>query len=477
MSDRKTGNVFDTPLSRRNMLRLMGTATAGLMGFSLPHAAGAPSRKSMGKPNIIFILGDNHRADYLGCTGHPFIKTPNMDRLASEGVLFERTFNTTALCTPSRASFLTGCYASTHGVKNNHTPWNYRKTTFLEYLSKNGYDTAYIGKWHMPGKGLPDLPFLNLFVSYTYREGQGAYRNCPLIVNGKEMPSRKVYLSEEVTDWAIEFMERNRRNPDGSRKPFCIYLAHRPAHPPYEGPEGIAGMYRDARVQLPQGIDSWWYGKTDHNVFQGVMMGSYDKQLRKYCETITAMDRDIGRLLDRIDQSGLRENTVVIYMGDNGMMWGEHHLHGIKYPYEESIRLPLIVRIPWLVRDPGSRRTQIALNIDIGPTLLDLVGVSIPDDMEGVSLMPYLMNRKVSGRKAFLLEFWQYYPERCPTYFGVRTKTHKYVEFKKGWEPMLFDLTADPGESRNLYNTPEGEKILPELKDMLEKLKRNKKLR
>jgi arylsulfatase A-like enzyme len=220
-----------------------------------------------------------------------------------------------------------------------------------------------------------------------------------------------------------------------------------------------------------------WYGKTDHNVFQGVMMGSYDKQLRKYGETITAMDRDIGRLLDQIDKSGFRDNTVVVYMGDNGMMWGEHHLHGIKYPYEESIRLPFIVRAPWLIRDPGSRRSQIALNIDIGPTLLDLAGIPIPGDMEGVSLMPYLMNRKVSGRKAFLLEFWQYYPERCPTYFGVRTKTHKYVEYQKGWEPMLFDLTADPKESRNLYNTPEGEKILSELKELLEKLKKNKKLR
>ncbi len=473
MSEKKN-SPFDNHISRREMLGLMGTTAAGLMGLS-PDIAEALAGRMQGKPNIIFILGDNHRADFMGCAGHPFLKTPHMDRLAREGVLFRNTFNTTALCTPARASILTGCYAGTHGVKNNHTTWNYRKTTFLEYLSRNGYDTAFIGKWHMPGKGLPELPFLDLFVSYTYREGQGSYHNCPLVVNGREVPSRKEYLTEEVTDRAIEFMEKKRRNPDGSRKPFCIYLSHRPAHPPFDAPEGIAGMYRDEKVNLPPGVESWWFGKTDHNVYQGIMMGTYETQLKKYCETITAMDQDIGRFLDRIDRSGFRDNTIVIYMGDNGMMWGEHHLHGIKYPYEESIRLPFIVRAPWLIGDPGSRRPQMALNIDLAPTFLELAGIPVPKDMEGQSLLPALTNRKATGRDAFLLEFWQYYPERYPTYFGVRTKNRKYIEFENGWDPLLYDLATDPKEQKNLYRTAEGDRLLPDLKALLKAFREGKR--
>ena len=410
----------------------------------------------------------------MGCAGHPFIKTPAMDRLAREGVRFENAFNTTSLCTPARASILTGAYAAKHGVKNNHTPWNYKMTTFLEYLGRNGYATAFIGKWHMPGKGLPELPFLDLFVSYTYREGQGSYFDCPLVVNGKDTPSRKSYLSEEVTDWAIEFMEGKHRRAGNAGKPFCVYLSHRPAHPPFVSPAGIAGMYKDADVKsvLPKVVDPWWFGKTRRNVFQGIMMGSYYDQYRRYCETITAMDREIGRLLDVIDRKGLRDNTLVIYMGDNGMSWGEHAHHGIRESYEQVIRVPLIVRAPWLIPDPGSLRKAMALNIDIAPTLLAAAGVEIPADMDGMSLLPFLRSGRAEGRAAFKLEFWHYYPEPTPTYVGVRTDRYKYVEFQKGRKPWLFDLKEDPGEEKNLYGTPEGEKLLPRMKSLLEKLKK-----
>ena len=480
-------------VSRRRALKLAGTSlAAGLTALLWPRArenrgsyagnlssrraedtlysARTPQQASGTSPNIIFILGDNHNAETMGCAGHPFIQTPGMDQLAGEGVLFESMFNTTSLCSPSRASILTGAYAHNHGVKNNHTPWTGQMTTFLEYLSQGGYDTAFIGKWHMPGEGLPDMPFLDLYVSYTYREGQGAYFDCPMIVDGQEVPSRKAYISEEITDYAIEFMQENLAQGQEHRKPFCVYLSHRAGHPPFQSPEGIAGMYKDAGVEgiLPDHVDPWWYGKANRNVFQGVMMGSYYDQYRRYCETLTAMDRDILRLLDFVDQEDLRDNTVVIYLGDNGMQWGTHDCHGIREPYEESIKLPFIVRAPGLIADPGERRQQMALNLDIAPTLLDIAGLPIPQDIDGESLVPLLADPGAQGREHFLLEFWRYFPENTPSYTGVRTDRYKYVEFERGRSPWLFDLQEDPGEHTNLYDTAEGKQILPALKSIME---------
>ena len=479
MAKEKTNHKCMAPLfSRRDTLKMIGAAAAaGMIELSMPGLVQTKSENQGEVPNILFILGDNHNAETMGCAGHPFIKTPGMDRLAQEGVLFEHTYNTTSLCSPSRASILTGAYAHRHGVKNNHTHWTGQMTTFLEHLSRNGYATAFIGKWHMPGEGLPDMPFLDLFVSYTYREGQGAYFNCPLIVNGKEVPSRKSYITEEVTDYAIEFMQDSLAKPQTERKPFCIYLSHRPGHPPFQAPHGITGMYDSADVKevLPKNVDPWWYGKTKGNVFQGVMMGSYYSKYRKYCETLTAMDSDIVRLLDKMDEMGLRDNTFVIYMGDNGMQWGTHDCHGIREPYENSARLPFIVRAPWLIPDPGARRKQMALNIDLAPTLLDIAGVSIPKEMDGESLVPILRRPGIRGRKAFLLEYWRYYPENTPSYLGVRTDQYKYIEFERGRKPWLFDLKEDPEELNNLFGTPEGEKALPELKAMLNQFKIRKR--
>lgn len=449
-------------------------AVAGILALALAStcsqalASDVPVTTVRRRPNLVLIVGDNHHAGTTGYAGHPFVETPGLDRLAREGVRFENAFNTTPLCSPSRASILTGTYAHSHGVKNNHTPWTGEMPTFLELLDRSGYSTAFIGKWHMPGEGLPEMPFLDLFVSYTYREGQGAYFDCPIIVDGRETPSRARYITTEVTNYAIEFMERAVAAEDSV--PFAIYLAHRPGHPPYAAPRGIHGMYdeTDVGAVLPPSIDSWWFGKTRGNVFQGVMRGTYEQQYRGYLETLTAMDRDIARLLDHIDALGIAENTVVAYMGDNGMQWGTHGMHGIREPYEDGIKLPFVVRAPGVVADPGSARDQLALNIDLAPTLLELAGVPLPAHVEGESLVPVLADSRAKGRDAFLLEFWRYYPENTPSYQGIRTRTHKFVRFERGRAPWLFDLSTDPGELRNLYGTPEGDRVLAELMPMLD---------
>lgn len=178
------------------------------------------SPNNNGHPNIIFILGDNQNAGIMGCSGHLFIKTPNLDRLADEGVRMGNTFSTTPLCSPSQASLLNGFYSHNHGVLNNQSQWNESTPTFLEILSDVGNSTAFIGKWHMPGKGLPKLPFLDLFVSYTYREGQGSYFNCPMIVNGEEIRSRKAYITGEITDYAIEFIQNHCKAKEKKNRPF-----------------------------------------------------------------------------------------------------------------------------------------------------------------------------------------------------------------------------------------------------------------
>jgi len=438
------------------------------------HPPGAGDRR----PNIVFILSDNHNAAMTGAAGDQVIRTPALDRLASQGVRFQNAFNTTSLCSPSRASILTGAYAHSHGVLNNHTSWTARMPTFLERLSQAGYASAFLGKWHMPGEGLPQLPFLDLFVSYTYREGQGSYFDCPMIVNGREVPSRKPYITAEITDYAIDFVERMSAEPAATRRPFVVYISHRPGHPPYEAPAPIRGMYDHADVAgvLPPGVDAWWFGKRNYNVFQGVMSGSYYDQYRRYLETLTAMDADIGRLLARIDELGIASNTAVVYMSDNGMQWGSHGVHGIREPYEDCVKLPLLVRAPWLISDAGSVREQIALNIDIAPTLLDLAGAAPLPEADGESLVPILRDARAKGRRAFELEYWRYFPENTPTYRGVRTDRYKYVEFERGRSPWLFDLEADPREMRNLMGTAEGRQLLPELQSMLERLHKGERL-
>jgi N-acetylglucosamine-6-sulfatase len=501
MNEKQNNFLANNNLSRREFLNLIGfTVSAGLTSFFLSNqripkpeiwttekSTTKKSRSSntiepdikqvdpglspVEQPNIIFILGDNHNSKTMSCAGHPFIQTPGLDRLASEGLIFKNTFCTTPLCSPSRASILTGSYAHNHGVKNNHTAWTGKMTTFLEYLSNAGYSTAFIGKWHMPGGDLPELSFLDLFVSYTFREGQGAYFNCPMIVNGEEIASRRPYITDEITDYALEFIRENLAIQKESRKPFCIYLSHRAGHPPYQAPGDMKGMYDNADVEnvLPDRIDPWWYGKANRNMFQGVMNGSYYDQYRHYCETLTAMDKSIARLLEELDRSGLMKNTVVVYVGDNGMQWGTHNCHGIREPYDESIRLPFVVRSPSMIPDPGSHRTQLALNIDIAPTLLDIVGLPIPKDMDGQSLVPVLTTPDIESRKAFLLEYWRYFPENTPSYQGVRTDRYKYIEYERGRDPLLFDLKKDPTEMINLFNNSTSSELIETLKGIQER--------
>jgi len=273
-----TKQFFNHLCTRRESLKILGgtAALAGISSLGFPSRLFAKPPKKM--PNIVFILTDDHRWDCLGVMGHPFLKTPNMDRLANEGVLFKNAFVTTSLCSPSRASFLTGQYASVHGVRNNFSRWDEnRNITFMEHLKNSGYDTAFIGKWHMPGGGLPNLPGVDLFVSFTKKDGQGDYFNCPLYVNHELVPNRKPYITEELTDYAIDFVNQDRNNP------FCLYLSHKAVHHDWKPPEHLKGLYKDADLSHLAPESDKYNTWTNLNWLEGTM-GNMHSVYRRYCE-------------------------------------------------------------------------------------------------------------------------------------------------------------------------------------------------
>ena len=458
---------FKCLFTRREALGLMGRAAllAGVSGLGLPgEILGRPGRK---KPNIIFILTDDHRWDCLGVMGHPFLKTPNMDRLANEGLLFENAFVTTSLCSPSRASFLTGQYASVHGIRNNFSRWDEKRNiTFMEHLKAAGYETAFIGKWHMPGGGLPRLPGVDQFVSFTRKDGQGDYYNCPIYVNHKLTPNRVPYITEELTEYALDFVSKDRESP------FCLYLSHKAVHHDWKPPEHLAGKYNDVDLSF-LAPESDKYNTWTKNSFLEGTMGNMHAVYRRYSECLESVDEELGRLFAALEEAGEMDNTIIVYAGDNGYIWGEHRLYAKHYPYEESIRIPYIVRYPGLVSDPGRRADQMVLNIDLAPTILDVAGIRIPDFMQGESFAPILRSANAKGRESFVYELFRDFPfgGRVPPNKSLRTNRYKYIEWELCRTPEIYDLVSDPREMTNLFGTEEGEGLLPELKAELEALK------
>jgi N-acetylglucosamine-6-sulfatase len=346
--------------------------------------------------------------------------------------------------------------------------WDDANVTFLETLARAGYRTAFLGKWHMPGSGLPRLRGVDHFVTFTIQDGQGRYFDCPLVVDGRPEPSRKAYLPEELTDRAIAFLAAPREAP------ACVYLSHKSVHHPWRPAPDHDDLYADAPVELPPGANSWT-GFTNGEIFGGFER-PIESAIRRYMATVTSMDREIGRLLDALDAHGLAEDTVVVYVSDNGFLFGEHGHVELRWPFEEVIRIPFLVRAPRVVRSPGRRAEAMALNIDLGPTLLELAGASVPGPMQGMSLAPALADPDFVGRRAWLVEHHREFPYNAPSYRGVRTGRWLYVEYEGRFEPTLHDVVADPQQRHDRMGTSEAERVLPELRAMLEALKRGERL-
>jgi arylsulfatase A-like enzyme len=424
--------------------------------------------------NIVFILSDDHRYDFMGFTGKlPWLKTPQMDRMAREGVYFDQAYVTTALCSPSRASILTGLYAHTHTIVDNQAPNPGNLTYFPEYLQHAGYQTAFIGKWHMGDETDSPQPGFDHWESF---KGQGVYQGVELNINGtRHAYGPDVYTSDLLTEHAVDWMES--LEPE---QPFFLYLSHKAVHAEFKQASRHAGLYTGRSYQPPvtytqtQGNaykDLLWpeWVKAQRHSWHGVdfmyhSAAGLDELVIDYCETLMGVDDSIGTVMAYLESRGIADETLVIYMGDNGFSWGEHGLIDKRHFYEESAKVPLLVRCPELFTG-GETLHDLVQNIDIAPTVMDLAGLEKDPAMHGESFVPLLQGESVEWRdKVFYEYYWEYDFPMTPTVFGVRTDRYKYIRYHGMWDRNeLYDLQRDPHEMYNLIESPKHQAIVKQL--------------
>ncbi len=447
-------------LNRRQLL-------AAAAGAAPLLAAPAPRR------NVIFILSDDHRYDALGfLKAQPWLKTPQLDRFASEGAYFKNAFVTTSLCSPSRASILTGVYAHRHRIVDNNTPIPQGTVFFPSYLQKTGYKTAFFGKWHMGAETDEPKPGFDQWVSFR---GQGTYLPNPngLNVNGKKVP-QKGYITDELTDYALDWLHTLPKE-----QPYFLYLSHKAVHAEFQPAKRHEGMYKDGRFVYPPTMNAsgemaqhrpmWvqnqrnsWHG-VDYSYHSTLDIADYYK---RYAETLMAVDESVGRVFDTLKQRGELDSTLVIYMGDNGFAFGEHGLIDKRTAYEESMRVPLLARCPELF--PGGRTVkEVVAGIDIMPTVLDAAGAAAPKGLDGMSWLPLVRNQPVNWRKELLYEYyWERNFPQTPTIHALRGDRYKFIRYQGIWDiDELYDLQEDPLESRNLIFDPRHADLIKQMRE------------
>lgn len=440
-------------LLRRTLIWIWALAGGVLLPAST-HGAGK-------RPNFLFVYTDDQRYDAMSCVQKeqgdkgrwPFVQTPNMDRLAREGMRFRNGFVVNSLCAPSRASFLTGCYGYLNGVVNNHTPFPENNVTYATLLRQAGYTTGFIGKWHM-GKQSGQRPGFDFSASFI---GQGVYMDCPFEINGKSTPT-KGWVDDVSGDFALQFLRENRD------KLFVLAVAFKSTHGPCTPPERLKNFYGDAEARtVPNlNIPAIYLDAPDYGKATPTAPGAIKAKL-DYHRCVRGADENLGRILDELDKLGLTENTMVIFTSDNGYYLGEHRLGDKRSAYEESMRVPLIVRYPKL-SGKGRLIETAALNIDIAPTMLDFAGVPAPAMMQGRSWRPLLEGKSDDWRRTF---FYCYYHEngfKTPTMMAVRSDSAKLVKYPGHEEwTELFDLKADPFEMDNLIKDPHRAELREEM--------------
>lgn len=451
------------PLNRRDFLK---SASLGLLGTALLSGAACRPRTSA-KPNFIFFLTDDQRWDGMSCAGNPILKTPNMDRIAAGGVRFPNMFVTTALCGPSRASFLTGLYSHNHGIRRNPMSLALRHRTFPEMLKDAGYETAFIGKWHNT-----DLGRGRGFDYHFGFEDQGQYFNPLISENEGPFLRYEGHITDILTDKALEFLERPHD------RPFCLLLWFKAPHSSFHPAERFKNLYQDVTVPKPDNFDDSYETRPDAVKNVNFKIGDFEDVpdfqtfVKDYYRCLAGVDENLGRVLDACDRLGYSENTTMLYAGDNGFFIGEHHFFDKRFMYEESIRVPLLIRTPGSAT-PGTTREEMALNVDVAPTILEMAGLPVPPDMNGRSLKPILEGRSVEWRQDFLYEYYEFpgahSGRKCR---GVRTDRWKYIHFfEEPQEFELYDLESDPHEMTNLADRPEFRSIRDKLRIRLEKLR------
>jgi arylsulfatase A-like enzyme len=426
-------------------------------------ASAAPAKRR----NIIFVLIDDLRFDAMGFL-HPGLKTPNIDRLAREGVHFRNAFVTTSLCSPSRATILTGLPMRDHGIVDNNNPEPRELHFFPEYLQAAGYQTAFIGKWHMGAATDAPRPGFDFWASFA---GQGSYYPTDgltpeqiargevhmINVNGRRVPQRG-YITDELTDYAMDWLERDR----DQTKPFFLYLAHKAVHAMFKPSPGHASDDVDPALwrlpNQPERKDQPLWAQDQRNSLLGAQFaynegGPIEDYERAYLRTLESVDDNLGRLLAWIDRADLAKDTIVFFASDNGFMWGDRGLIDKRAAYEPSMKIPLLAWAPDLF-PAGATVDAMVSNLDFARTFLDLAGAPAPRQFQGRSFLAEARGLAPpdGGRKELIYEYyWEFNYPQTPTTFAIRTDRYKLIQYYGVWDTEeLFDLQADPLEERNL---------------------------
>jgi arylsulfatase A-like enzyme len=462
------------------------------------------------RPNIVFIMSDDHAAHAVSAYGSRVNRTPHIDRLARDGMRFDHVFVTNSICTPSRATILTGQYSHVNGV-TMFNRFDSGRRTVATLLQAAGYHTGMIGKWHLGSDP-------SGFDRWEILPGQGAYHNPLLYTASGERTYTGRYVTDVITDLAMDFIRDRPKD-----RPFFLMLHHKAPHRAWEPAEPYRSQFaerwipepptlfdsyatrtdalrenrqrvaddltnRDLKIEPPPGLGgeeltAWLRIKpaavtvargTTTSTLTGddLVRWKYQRYMRDYLATIQSVDDNVGRLLDYLDRAGLAQNTMVIYTSDQGFFLGDHGLYDKRFMYEEALRMPFLVRWPAAVK-AGVRSDALAINADFAPTFLDAAGVPVPADMQGRSLLPLLAGRTPADWRQSV--YYRYYHDpgdhNTRAHYGVRTATHKLIHFWKKDQWELFDLSADPAELHNLYGVPEHEAITASLKAELRRLR------
>lgn len=486
--------------------RLLTLACAA--GLLLPSMA--PSEE-VRKPNILFIFSDDHATQAIGAYGSKINKTPNIDRLAKEGMIFRTCCCTNSICAPSRAVILTGKHSHINGVIDNDVTFDGSQQTFPKLLQKQDYQTAWIGKWHLKSE---PTGFNHFEILY----GQGVYYNAPLRTPKGRVPTSG-YVSDVITDRSLEWL-KNGRDKD---KPFMLVYSHKAPHREWAPDAKHLTMYDDADIPEPatlfddySGRTSWakkatmrisdhmtpgdlklvppgtmtkeqrekWdaaYGPKNEKFKEAKLEGKelvrwkYQRYIKDYLRCIASVDDNIGRVLQYLDETGLAKNTIVIYSSDQGFYLGEHGWFDKRWMYEPSLLMPFIVRWPGVIK-PGSEDKHLVQNLDFAPTFLEIAGATIPEDMQGRSMVPLLKSESPKDwRKSIYYHYYEWYGpntvHNVTRHYGVRTERHKLIHYYLIDEWELFDLQKDPEEMKSVYADAAYADVVKELKAELAKLR------
>ena len=490
--------------TRRDFLGAMGMGIAAVAvpGMTRPARAAADKR-----PNILYIMSDDHAAHAISAYGSRLAKiapTPNIDRLAKEGILFENCFCTNSICVPSRATILTGQYSQTNGALDLSGGLETQKQYLPKLMKQAGYQTAMIGKWHLEHEPAFDY--------YCVLPGQGSYFNPVLIESGGQWPKNEkrfagydsLHSSDVITDLSLKWLKGR-----DTSKPFFLMHHFKAPHDDFENAERYDWLFEDVEIPEPESL---WHsgshgspatkgtgtsiGKRNTRRNMGMHMFvdpslpdeqykhiAYQRYLKKYLRCVRGVDDNVGRLFEYLEKSGLMDNTIITYTSDQGMMLGEHDFIDKRWMYEESMRMPFLARYPKMIK-AGMRTDEIINNTDFAPTILELAGAEKPDYMQGQSFVALLRGRTPADwPQSTYYRYWMHMAHHDnPAHFGVRTKEYKLIFFygqnykkggpkptQPGWE--LYDMKNDPHEMNSLYGDPKYADVVARLKAELLRLR------